>query len=167
MYIDLLPITGLYRGISRNLGEVKLLITNKWGEYLAKYERYLDWLSKEDNSFNQQVLQILIELRDEMICREASCEIVCFSDKHEEYNLGEDFLGFDVYWVEEGISGIMNSKLVDEYYGKKLNNYGLFTTYEDAHDFGVVWKKDIDLNDPNSWVIDSKIVTFCVWLYRN
>lgn len=167
MYIDLLPITRRYRGMDRGLGEAKLLNTKKWGEYFKKYEKYLEWLSEQDNSFNPEVLQMLIELRDEIISRGAPCEIIYYSDKPEEFHLGEGFLGFDVYWVEEGSSGISDSELVDVYCGKELNDYGLFATYEDALEFSVAWKKDIDLNDPSDWVLETNPRPFCIWLNKN
>ena len=166
MYIDLLSIKGKYRGISsvsRGLEAMELTLTKKWRKYFKIYEKYMEWLSKMDNTYSDSVLQMLIELQDERTKRGALCEIILYSDKYEEFHLEREFLGYDPYWVEEGFSGIKDYNIINDYYSQKLNNNGLFTQYEDAQMFCDMWKKFIDENDQNTWVLETMPRPFFIW----
>ena len=136
MYIDLITMAGEYRGMSREFELEKIAGRGLWSrkgrEYWAIFDKYLEWQSKMDNTYSDSVLQMLTSLRDEHIKRGGNCEIILYSDNPEEFQLGEGFLGFDVYWDEEGVSGIESRAFVAERFFKQLNENGLFASYEAA-----------------------------------
>ena len=169
MYIDLFPVMGKYRGMSRSLGSQQLKSSRKWRVYFSIYEKYLDWIARqkrpglESNIYSESAMQILIELRDERIKRDTPCEITFFSDNQDEFHIGAGFLGFDAYWVEDGTSGVEDGCSISDNHRQKLNENGLFSNYEDAQEFCDVWKAIIDENDPNPWAKETKPRPFCVW----
>lgn len=161
MNIDLLPVKGRYRGISRSLRTVKI---KKWEGFSEIYDEYLKWLSKMDTTFNEDVLRILVSLKCKMEDQGENVEIIFYSDRPEEFHCGEGFLGYDVYWVEEGISGIEDGRYIDEDYQERLNDNGLFNTSNDAQEFCEIWKQHIDTTDQNAWALKTKPRHFCVWI---
>jgi len=165
MYVNLLSIEGTYRGVSRELKMPNLpLLSRKWREYSVVFDKYLDWLSIEDNSYCDEGYQLLVSLKDENVKHNMSCEIIFYSDRPEEFHLGEGFLGFDVCHMEEGISGLEEGcRIADEYIQKKLNKNGLFASFEDAQEFCAIWKEFINIHDPNTWTIEKMPKPFCVW----
>lgn len=165
MHIDLLPIEGRYRGATRYLRLEKMTSMKGFNDFYKIYEKYLDWLSKQDNSFSPTVLQILIELRDEMIRRGANCEIICYSDIPEEFYLGDGFLGFDVFG-EFSCSAIEEGNHIDERYSPNLNENGLFSNREGAQEFCEMWKQLISTGS-SPWEVEENPRPFCIWLYRN
>ena len=165
MYIDLFSIIGKYKGMStatRGLGVTKVS-KKKWMEYFSIYEEYMKWQSEMDNTYSASAMQMLIKLRDERVKRGAPCEIVFYSDNQDEFHLGKGFVGFDAYWAEEGLSGIEEGCHLDEKYLNKLNENGLFSTYNESLEFCSDWKKRIDECEQNPWAKETTPRPFCVW----
>jgi len=165
MYIDLLPIEGKYRGVSRHLG-LKNVKLKKWQEFTKIYDKYLDWLAKQDNSFNESVLQVLKELRDAMLTRGSNCEIICYTDNPEEFYLGKGFLGFDAYWVNESLSVLEGGSQIEENFINKINRNGLFPNYEDAQVFCETQMKAMASSEQQC-EREANIRPFCIWVYQD
>ena len=164
MYINLFSIEGKYRGISsvsRGLRLLRIGLTKNLHPYLKVYEQYLDWLSKVDDTFDDSVLQMLIEFRHERLMLGEQCEIILYTDKSEEFFFGDGFLGFDAYWVGEGLSEIGDNYHLEECYRKRLNENGLFSSYREALDFCETRKESIKPNT-GKWGNEEDIIPFCV-----
>lgn len=163
MFVDLLAVEGTYRGRTRLLS-ARRMSTKHWKQFFEKYEKFMDWDAKDDRCVTPAVLNMLKDLRDELNARGAPSEIVFFSDDPAEFFLGEGFLGFDVFGDFEE-SAIQEGNIIDEKYQKKLNENGLFPTFQDATDFCEGWKNLLALGN-SPWEVEKNPRPFCIWLYR-
>lgn len=163
MHIDLVPIVGKYRGVTRylNLRGVKHFDTKS--PLCKAYNRYLDWLSKQDDSYHPAALEILRELRNRLLEHNVPCEIVCYSDSQQEIPPTGQFLGFDVLG-EERASALEEGNIIDEIYSAKLNEFGLFKKIEDAKEFCMMWEALIDAQE-SPWEVEINPRPFGVWVY--
>ena len=137
-YIDLLPISGRYRGVTRYLPMPKLKFF-QYSTFFSDYEPYLNWLAGQDDSYRPDVADMLEKLRSWY--KKETCEIICFADEPEEFRLQEGFLGFDEpeeFRLQEGFLGFdalgdfRASPLSEEIpppFCHQLNANGLFSTY--------------------------------------
>ena len=165
MYIDLLSIEGKYRGISRVLS-LKLKSYKEFNKLLLLYEKYLNWLAAKEglnaNLYSDSALHMLEELKNEFLIRGSHCEIIFFSDNPNEFYLGEGFLGFDAYWVNEGLSFLEEGCEIDNYFLQKLNENGLFSNYENAKEFCEMRMQTM-VHSTQQCEKEADIRPFCIW----
>ena len=158
-YIDLLPISGRYRGVTRYLTMPKLKL-RQHRAFFADYDPYLNWLAGQDDAYRPEVADMLEKLRSWY--KEEPCEIICFADVPGEFRLQEGFLGFDV------LGDFRASPLAGEIpppFCLQLNANGLFSTYGEAQDFCAFWQGLIS-SDNSPWEVDQNPRPFCVWRYQ-
>ena len=164
MYIDLLPVVGKYRGVTRWLLLPRRLSRAQRRKLEPFYFKYLDWCATQNDTYDVSVAMMLQDLCNELNSVGGKCEIVAFSDLPEEFRFDNDFLGFDVLG-DLRCSAIEEGNIVDERFSQNLNNNGLFSNYEDAAEFCAYWKELID-SGTSPFEVDVDPRPFCVWVYH-
>lgn len=161
MYIDLLPVDGIYRGITRYF---RFPRKAKYRLFESIYEQYLAWIAKQDDSYHQDVAKMLVEFCRRLNQIENKYEVICFSDVQSEFHTNDDFLGFDVLG-EYRCSALEEGNQIESYFSGKLNANGLFANLEDAQEFCGYWNGLIEAQrSPFEVEVDPR--PFCVWVYR-
>ena len=158
-YIDLPPISGRYRGVTRYLPMPKLKFF-QYSTFFSDYEPYLNWLAGQDDSYRPDVADMLEKLWSWY--KKETCEIICFADAPEEFRLQEGFLGFDA------LGDFRASPLSEEIpppFCHQLNANGLFSNYEEAEAFCTFWQGLIPSGE-SQWEVDQNPRPFCVWRYQ-
>ena len=164
MYIDLLPVAGKYRGVTRWFRLPRRLSWAQHRKLEPSYSKYLDWCATQNDTYDVSVAMMLQDFCNELNSMGGQFEIVAFSDLPEEFRLDSDFLGFDVLG-ELRCSAIEEGNVVDERFSQKLNSNGLFSSYEDAAEFCDYWK-DLIASGTSPFEVDVDPRPFCVWVYQ-
>lgn len=162
MYMDVLPICGRYRGISRDDGFSHIRRRRNWEPFFAVYEKYLDWCAQMDATYRPEQFQILCALCEELNKRSSiRYEVILYTDQMKESPQDGTFLGFDVVG-DIGESAIQEGNRIDAVYARKLNENSLFDTYADAADFCLMWNGLIQANK-SPWEVEASPRPFGVW----
>lgn len=163
MYIELLPVVGKYRGVTRYfcLPERRSLVHYRSLE--ASYNKYLEWVANHDDEYNLNSAIMLLEFCKELNNLGCSYEVVGFSDLPKEFELNKGFLGFDVFGDLRS-SALEEGNTIDKYFSDKLNSCGLFSNYVDATEFCNYWRGLID-SGKNPYETEENPRPFCVWRY--
>lgn len=164
MYIDLLPVVGKYRGVTRCFRFPSRLSWAQHRKLEPSYNKYLDWCATQNDKYDVGIAMMLQDFCNALNSIGGQFEIVAFSDLPEEFQFGNNFLGFDVFG-DLRCSAIEEGNIIDEHFSRKLNTHGLFSNYEDAAQFCDYWKGMIDSNT-SPYEVEENPHPFCVWLYQ-
>lgn len=159
MYIDLLPINGKYRGVTRYF---RLPSRVEYRLLQNLYERYLTWVAKQDDTFCVDDAEMLVEF-----CKELNkFEVICYSDLQSEYQFQNGFLGFDVLGIYRASALEDGNDIgkIGKQYSAKLNENGLFLNLEDALEFCEHWRRMI-ASSQNPFEVEVAPHPFGVWVY--
>lgn len=164
MHIDLLPIVGKYRGVTRDFRLPRRLSWAQLRKLEPSYSKYLDWCTTQNDTYDVSIAMMLQDFCKELNSMGGQFEIVVFSDLPEDFKFGNDFLGFDVFG-DFRCSAIAEGNRIDEHFSRKLNVHGLFSNYEDAVQFCDYWKKLI-ISGASPYEVEENPRPFCVWIYQ-
>jgi len=159
VFIDLLPIEGVYRGVSRILIPMNI----KGGKFEQLYNlwiEYLEWSMNSNNVYSEDGLSLLTKLKQNLVRRGMNCEVIFYSD-HLTETFSGIFLGYDVFG-DIGESALQKGNKIDSYFSEKLNENGLFRDYTDAEEFCVSWIQSI-INKSSVWEFEISPRPFQIW----
>ena len=166
MYMNVLPVYGRYRGISRTLIIPKIKSGQDWDDLFNDFEQYVAWRIAGGRVYRWGMFQLLSKLCAELNrYSNTRHELILFSDQMNEPVPECDFLGFDVAG-DVGESAIQAGNPISEEYAKKLNKYGLFSSYSDAAEFCQMWNSLIQ-TDESPWAVEVSPRPFRVWHYTS
>ena len=166
MYMNVLPVYGRYRGISRTLTIPKIKAGQDWDDLFNDFEQYVAWRIAGGRVYRWGMFQILCKLCAELNrYSNTRHELILFSDQMNEPVPECDFLGFDVAG-DIGESAIQAGNPISEEYAQKLNKYGLFSSYSDAAEFCRMWNSLIQ-TDESPWAVEVSPRPFRVWHYTS
>ena len=162
MYMDMLPICGYYRGISRKDSISHIKQRRNWRQFFSVYEKYLDWCAQMNPAYQPEQFQILCDLCEELNRRSnIRYEVILYTDQMQEYPPDGKFLGFDVAG-DIGESALQDGNFIGAQYAHKLNRNGLFDISADAVDFCQMWIELIEANK-SPWEFEIAPRPFGLW----
>ena len=125
--------------------------------------RYIGWCTERKNTYSDDAVSLLREVREQFLACGLECEIILYDDHDAEPTLaGLTLLGYDVMG-DTGESAIQQENRINDYYGRKLNENGLFKSCEEAAEFCLMWAGLI-ADGTSPWEVETNPRPFAVWL---
>lgn len=161
LFLDLVPVTGIYRGVSRDLSSVCIRPRKMAWKLTDAMLQFHDMSFSCGNVYSEEYFQFLLTLKQKLDMTKTECEIIAYSEYDVCNICGSEFLGYDVLG-DIGESAIQEGNKISPHYAALLNENGLFSTRASALEFCEMWDDLIKLN-LSPWEVEQNPRPFGVW----
>lgn len=161
LFLDLVPVTGIYRGVSRSLFSVSIQPRKMAWKLADDMIQFHDMSFSCGNVYSEEYFKFLLNLKQKLDMTKTECEIIAYSEYDACSICSSEFLGYDVLG-DIGESAIQEGNKISPRYSELLNDNGLFSTRASALEFCKMWADLIERN-LSPWEVEQNPRPFGIW----